>query len=383
MLVLAGLVPGSAPGQGDRLTRIIVAFPPGGPVDFVARTIAEPLGRELGTRVIVDNKPGGNGAIAAETVARAAPDGTTLWLTSVGAVAINPVLYDKLPYDVQRDFAPVSLVVNNDELLVVNANDPANTVPEFIANAKKRQGPTPIASTGIGSIPHLAMEQLADASKANLLHVPYKGAAPAITDVMGGQVAAFFGDIPGLIGHVKGGKLKAIGIAAPKRHPALPDVPTFVEQGIGGRGLEQLVCAVRAGEDAAGNRGGAQSRGAQRARDARGEREARGERRGAGGLDAAGAHDARCATTRKSGASSSATRRSPRNDPGRSLARPSRPHGAGCHDFVHSRSARAARHAPGARGRSSARSRRSAATSRPCIRRCSTARRSPRAGRSS
>ena len=234
LLVLAALVPGSAPGQGERLTRIIVAFPAGGPVDFVARAIADPLGKELGTRVIVENKPGGNGAIAAETVARAAPDGTTLWLTSVGAVAINPVLYDKLPYDVQRDFAPVSLVVNNDELLVVNVNDPANTVPEFIANAKKRQGPTPVASTGIGSIPHLAGEQLADASKANLLHVPYKGAAPAVTDVMGGQVAAFFGDIPGLITHVKGGKLKAIGLAAPKRHPALPDVPTFAEQGIAG-----------------------------------------------------------------------------------------------------------------------------------------------------
>jgi tripartite-type tricarboxylate transporter receptor subunit TctC len=234
LVVLAGLVPGSAPGQGERFTRIIVAFPAGGPVDFVARAIADPLGKELGTRVIVDNKPGGNGAIAAETLARAAGDGTTLWLTSVGAVAINPVLYDKLSYDVQRDFAPVSLVVNNDELLVVNVNDPANTVPEFIANAKKRQGPTPVASTGIGSIPHLAGEQLADATKANLLHVPYKGAAPAITDVMGGQVAAFFGDIPGLITHVKGGKLKAIGLAAPKRHPALPDVPTFAEQGIAG-----------------------------------------------------------------------------------------------------------------------------------------------------
>jgi tripartite-type tricarboxylate transporter receptor subunit TctC len=231
---LACIAPSSVSAQGERLTRIIVAFPAGGPVDFVARAIAEPLGKELGTRVVVDNKPGGNGAIAADTVARSAPDGTTLWLTSVGAVAINPVLYDKLSYDVQRDFAPVSLVVNNDELLVVNVNDPANTVPEFIANSKKRQAPTPVASTGIGSIPHLAEEQLADASKANLLHVPYKGAAPAITDVMGGQVAAFFGDIPGLIGHVKGGKLKAIGLAAPKRHPALPDVPTFAEQGVAG-----------------------------------------------------------------------------------------------------------------------------------------------------
>ena len=234
VLAIACLVPGPALAQGDRITRLIVAFPPGGPVDFVARTLAEPLARELGGRVIVENKAGANGAIAAEIVARAPADGTTLWLTSVGAAAINPVLYDKLPYDMQRDFAPVSRVVDNDELLVVNAGDPANTVVEFIANAKKRSGPTPVASTGIGSIPHLAMEQLADNSKANLLHVPYKGAAPAITDVMGGQVAAFFGDIPGLIGYVKGGRLKAIGIAAPKRHPALPEVPTLAEQGLAG-----------------------------------------------------------------------------------------------------------------------------------------------------
>ena len=201
-------------------------------------------------------------------MARSAADGATLWLSSVGAVAINPVLYDKLPYDVQRDFAPVSLVVNNDELFVVSVNDPANTVPEFIANAKKRPGPTPIASTGIGSIPHLAMEQLADASKANLLHVPYKGAAPAITDVMGGQVAAFFGDIPGLIGHVKGGKLKADRhrrAEAPSGAAGRSDVHGA---GHGRRRLEQLVCAVRGGEDASRRRGGAQPGDSQRARHA-------------------------------------------------------------------------------------------------------------------
>ena len=218
----------------DKITRIVVAFPAGGPVDLVARVIADELGKELNRRVIVDNKPGGNGAIAAQNVAQSVPDGSTLWLTSVGAVAINPVLYDKLPYDVQRDFAPVSLVVDNDELLVVNPANPARDAAEFVANAKKSTQPVAIASTGIGSVPHLAMEQLADAAKAPLLHVPYKGAAPAISDVMGGQVDAFFGDIPGLIGHVKGGKLKAIGIAAPKRNPLLPDVRTLAEQGLPG-----------------------------------------------------------------------------------------------------------------------------------------------------
>jgi len=233
LLTGAALTSVSAFAQ-NRVTRILVAFPPGGPVDFVARTIADQLGRELKATVVVENRAGGNGAVAAQNLVQSPADGTTLWLTSVGAAAINPVLYEKLEYDMQRDFAPVSLVVNNDEMLVVNPANPANDAAEFVANAKKAAQPAAIASSGIGSIPHLAMEQLADVTKANLLHVPYKGAAPAITDVMGGQVAAFFGDIPGLIGHVRGGKLKAIGIAAPKRHPLFPDVKTLTEQGLPG-----------------------------------------------------------------------------------------------------------------------------------------------------
>jgi tripartite-type tricarboxylate transporter receptor subunit TctC len=218
----------------EKVVRIIVAFPPGGPVDFVARTIGERLGRELNARIVVENKPGANGAIGAQNVAQSPADGTTLWLTSVGAVAINPVLYDKLAYDMQRDFAPVSLVVNNDEMLVVNPANPAKSAAEFVTNARKAPQPVAIASSGIGSIPHLAMEQLSDATKVPFLHVPYKGAAPAITDVIGGQVAAFFGDIPGLIGHLKAGNLKAIGIAAPHRHPLFPDIPTLGEQGLAG-----------------------------------------------------------------------------------------------------------------------------------------------------
>lgn len=216
----------------SRTTRIVVSFPPGGPVDFVARALAEQLGKELGQTVIVDNKAGANGAIGASDVARSPADGSTLWLTSVGAAAINASLYDRLPYDMVQDFAPVSLIVNNVELLVVKPSDPAHDAAEFVANSRKKKEPTPMASSGIGSIPHLAIEQLADASGANLMHVPYKGAAPAITDVMGGQVAAFFGDVPGLIGHVRGGRLKAIGLASTKRHPALPNVKTLAEQGI-------------------------------------------------------------------------------------------------------------------------------------------------------
>ena len=231
--IAAALCVPSASAQ-DRVLRLVIAFPPGGPVDIVARVIAEPLAKELNQRVIVENKPGGNGAVAAQAVAHSVPDGSTLWLTSVGAAAINPVLYEKLPYDMERDFAPVALVVDNDELLVVHPANPARDAAEFVSNAKKSSQPVPIASSGVGSIPHLAMEQLADATKANLLHVPYKGAAPAITDVIGGQVAAFFGDVPGLIGHVRAGKLRAIGVAAGRRHPLLPEVRTLAEQGLPG-----------------------------------------------------------------------------------------------------------------------------------------------------
>lgn len=215
-------------------TRIVVSFVAGGPVDAVARTLAEQLGKELGRTVVIENKPGGNGAIGAMEVLRAEPDGSTIWITSVGAAAINPALYDKLPYDMTRDFAPVSVVVNNDELLVANPSDPARDAAEFVANAKKAKDPLAMASTGIGSIPHLAIEQLGDATGVKFLHVPYKGAAPAITDLMGGQVGGFFGDVPGLIGHVRSGKLKALGMASRRRHPVLPDVKTLEEQGIHG-----------------------------------------------------------------------------------------------------------------------------------------------------
>ncbi|MET0508534.1 MAG: tripartite tricarboxylate transporter substrate binding protein [Burkholderiaceae bacterium] len=228
-----GLVgwPLAASAQGKPM-RLVVSFPPGGPVDYVARALAEQLTKDIGQTVIVENKAGANGAIGASEVMRSAPDGHTLWFTSVGAAAVNPSLYDKLAYDLTRDFAPVSLVVNNVELLVVHPDDPAKDAAEFVANSKKKKDPTAMASSGIGSIPHLAIEQLKDATGANLVHVPYKGAAPAIVDVMGGQVGGFFGDIPGLIGHVRSGKLKAIGLASSSRHPTLPDVRPLAEQGM-------------------------------------------------------------------------------------------------------------------------------------------------------
>lgn len=218
-----------------KTTRIVVAFPPGGPVDFVARTISEQLSKELGHTVIVENKAGANGAIAADFVSRSAPDAQTLWLTSVGAVAINPALYPKLAYKPAQDLTPVSLVVNNVEILVVNAKTPYTTGAEFVAAARAATAtPLTMASSGTGSVPHLAMELLNESAKVKLMHIPYKGAAPAITDVMAGHVDGFFGDIPGLVGHIAAGKLKPIGLAATKRHPRFPDVKTFAEMGFAG-----------------------------------------------------------------------------------------------------------------------------------------------------
>ena len=212
--------------------RIVSSFSPGGPVDFVARTLAEQLGRELKRPVIVENKPGANGALGAMETLRAGADGSTLWITSVGAAAINPTLVPRLSYNTQRDFAPVSLVANNVEVLVVNAKESVSDAADFIKAVKAGKDATPMASSGSGSIPHLALIQLEESTGARFLHIPYKGMAPAFTDLMGGQVKGVFADVPAIMAQVQGGRLKAIGIAASKRHPALPQVKTFEEQGI-------------------------------------------------------------------------------------------------------------------------------------------------------
>jgi tripartite-type tricarboxylate transporter receptor subunit TctC len=225
-------VPYAARGHSG-VTRIVVGFPPGGTLDFVARAITQPLGKELGQSVIVENRPGANGAMAADYVSRS-PDVSTLWLTSVGAVAISPSLNPKLPYDPERDLVPVSLVVKNVEALVVAPSSPHNTLAEFVAAARKPSTRLTLASSGVGSVPHLAVELLNDVGKLNILHVPYKGGAPALTDVMAGHVDGYFSDIPGVIGFIRSGKLKPIGVTSSRRHPLLPEVRTFDEMGLPG-----------------------------------------------------------------------------------------------------------------------------------------------------
>lgn len=215
----------------SRTVKIVVAFPAGGPTDFVARVVADKLKGILGQSVIIENKPGANAAIGADMVAKSDPDGYTLFFTTAGAVVINPHMRPDLPYDPQRDFAPVGLVVNTMEVLVVKSDGPIKSVKDLIALAGSNPQGIAMASTGVGSPPHLALELLKGAANANILHVPYRGAAPAVTDVIGGQVHAMFADLPVLMPQIKGGTLRPIGVGSKQRAPVLPDVPTLDEQG--------------------------------------------------------------------------------------------------------------------------------------------------------
>lgn len=233
MIAATLAVPGAVLAQG-KVTKMIVAFPPGGPVDIVARLIAEPMAKELGHSIIVDNKPGGNTLIAAEAFARSPADGSVIFLSSMTTVVLNPTLYDKLPYDPEKDFMPVSFVVSSPTVLVVHPSNPANDAKAFGDGAKAAAQPVSVGSAGVGGTTHIALELFAQSTGAKLLHVPYKGAQPVLQDVINNQVTAFFGDLPGLIGHVRGGKLKALGILAKDAHPQLPGIKTMAEQGIQG-----------------------------------------------------------------------------------------------------------------------------------------------------
>jgi tripartite-type tricarboxylate transporter receptor subunit TctC len=234
-VLLASIMPSailaSAQELPSRPIRMVVAFPAGGPTDFVARLLADKLKVLTGRIFIVDNRPGANGAVGAEFVARADPDGSTLFLTTVGAVAVTPHLMDKPPYDPIRDFSAISLVVRNTTILVVKPDMPAASAKDLAGLARQKPGAIAIASTGSGSMPHLALELFAASAGVKFLHVPYRGAAPALTDLLGGQVQGMFADTPVLLSQIQGGKIRALGAASDTRNGALPDVPTLAEQG--------------------------------------------------------------------------------------------------------------------------------------------------------
>ena len=222
--------PAAAQDFPSRIVRIVVAFPPGGPTDLVARLLADKMRTALGQNVIVENKPGANGAIGADYVAKGEPDGHLLFLTTVGAVAITPHL-SKPNYNSLKDFAPVTLVVRPTTILVVKPETPVASAKELALLAKDKPGAIPFASTGAGSVPHLALELFQSAAGVKFLHVPYRGAAPALTDLLGGQVQALFADTPVLLPNIRAGKLKPIAAASASRNPLLPDVATLAEQG--------------------------------------------------------------------------------------------------------------------------------------------------------
>jgi tripartite-type tricarboxylate transporter receptor subunit TctC len=204
-------------------------FPPGGGSDIMARKIGQKMSERWGQQVVIDNRPGAGGNIAAEAVANATPDGYTLLVAASAQLAVNPALYPKLPFDPVKSFAPVSLVGSVPNMLVANPSLPVHSLKEFINFAKARPGQLSYATAGSGSTAHLSVELLKLETGIELLHVPYRGAAPALTDVISGQVPLLMAGIPSVLAQVKAGKLRALGITALKRSQAAPDIPTFSE----------------------------------------------------------------------------------------------------------------------------------------------------------
>ena len=231
--------PTSAQDYPTRPIRLIVAFTAGGTTDFMARLIADRLKTSLGQSVIVENKPGANGAIGADYVAKAEPDGYTLFFTTVGAVAINPGLRHDLPYDPVRDFAPVGMAAFNSTMLVVNAAMPVNSARDLAALARQKPGAITVGITGIGAVSHLGLELFQSAAAIKLTAVPYRGASQAITDILGGTLDGLMGDVPTVLGQVQAGRLKALAATSTQRSDIFPEVPTFVEQGFAGTVADQ------------------------------------------------------------------------------------------------------------------------------------------------
>lgn len=209
--------------------RIVVPFPPGGTTDIIARATAQKLSEAWGQQVIVDNRPGAAGNIGAELVAKSAPDGYTFLMGTVGTHAINPSLYAKMPYDHVKAFAPVILVAGVPNVLVVNPELPVKTVPELIAYAKANPGKLNFASSGSGTSIHLSGELFKTMTGVQMTHVPYKGSAPALTDLIGGQVQLMFDNLPSSLAFIKAGKLRALAVTSTTRAAALPDVPTVAD----------------------------------------------------------------------------------------------------------------------------------------------------------
>jgi tripartite-type tricarboxylate transporter receptor subunit TctC len=227
------LLPALASAQDfpNKPIKLIVPFPPGGPNDIIARVVGQRMSELIKQPVVIDNRGGQGGVLGTDAVAKAAPDGYTIGIVSASSLVINPTM-EKVPYDVAKDFAPITLVTTVPEMLVVASNVAAKDMGELIALAKSQPGKLNFASAGVGGLPHLAGELFRLTAKIDIVHVPYRGAAPAINDLLGQQVQMAFLDLPVILPHIKSGTLRPIALGAPKRAPTSPEVPTTAEVGM-------------------------------------------------------------------------------------------------------------------------------------------------------
>jgi tripartite-type tricarboxylate transporter receptor subunit TctC len=224
----------SAQPYPSKPIRLVVPYPPGGTTDILARDVGQRLTEALGQPVVIDNRPGAAGNIGTEMVAKAVPDGYTLLMGTVNTHAINAGLYSKLPYDNIKDFAPVILVARVSNVLEVNPSVPVYTVADLIKLAKEKPGQLNFASSGSGTSIHMSGELFKTMAGVDMVHVPYKGSAPAVADLVGGQVQLMFDNLPSSLAQIKAGKLRAIAVTSSQRAPALPDIPTIAESGLPG-----------------------------------------------------------------------------------------------------------------------------------------------------
>jgi tripartite-type tricarboxylate transporter receptor subunit TctC len=218
----------------NRPLRYIVPFPPGGSTDIVARIVAAALSETLGRQVVIDNRPGAAGTLGAEIASQATPDGYTLFACNIASLAVSPALYKKLGYDPVGGFAPIGLIGSTPNALAVNPTVAATNIAEFITLAKTHPGKMNYASAGVGTSPQLSMELFRMTAGIDVVHVPYKGAGPALVGLIGGEVQAMFSTVPSYIGALRAGKIRLLGVTSKTRHPDLPDVPTIAESGMPG-----------------------------------------------------------------------------------------------------------------------------------------------------
>ena len=226
--------PARAADYPNRPVTLVVAFTPGGPSDVLARIVGKQMEQLLGVPFVIENRPGAGGNIAADSVAHAAPDGYTLLMGNNGILATNESLYKRLTFSPQKDFLPITLIGTQANILVVNPKVPANSLKELIALAQAQPGKLNFASSGHGAAAHLAGELFKTEAKVDIVHVPYKGAAPALQDLIGGHSQLMFATAASVVGHIKGGKVRALAVTTLKRTQILPDIPTMAEAGLPG-----------------------------------------------------------------------------------------------------------------------------------------------------